>query len=125
MTELIDTSKWEPDPTIIHYLVCQLATCSLIVDSGIDLKQWITKWMDKKYDQIFSGSQSQEFSTWAECYIEFIIGHYSDENVPVDVYDDWDVYQGKIAEALANELMEYPSNDYTVVYVEILSRYVY
>lgn len=34
-----DIPKWEPDPTVIHKLVCQMVTCSLIISDNIDLKQ--------------------------------------------------------------------------------------
>jgi hypothetical protein len=123
MQEMVDFDKWNPDPTIIHYLVCQLVTCSLIVGKDIDLKQWVTKWMEKKYNQIFDTSENVEFNNWAECYIEFIIGHYSDDTVPDAAWEDFDTYQGKIAEAIVEELAEYPSNNYIEVYIEILSRY--
>lgn len=118
----IDITKWQPDPTIIHHLVCQLVTSSLIVNKDIDLKQWITRHMEKKYDEIFGSAASFEFCNWAEPYVEFILNHYSDENIP-DVADDWDAFQGRLAEALIDELSEYPSNGYMDCYSDILMRY--
>jgi hypothetical protein len=123
MEELVDTSKWQPDPTIIHHLVCQLVTSSLIVNKDIDLKQWITRHMEKKYDEIFGSAATFEFGNWAESYIEFILNHYSDENISESVYDDLDAFQGKVAEALIDELSEYPSNGYMDCYSDILMRY--
>lgn len=118
----IDITKWQPDPTIIHHLVCQLVTSSLIVNKDIDLKQWITRHMEKKYDEIFGSAASFEFCNWAESYVEFILNHYSDENIP-DVANDWDAFQGRLAEALIDELSEYPSNGYMDCYSDILMRY--
>lgn len=124
MEELIDASKWQPDPTIIHHLVCQLATCSLIVNADIDLKQWITKHMEKKYTEIFSDASGMEFTNWSEMYVEFILNHYNDLNVPADVYDDWDEYLAKIAEAMIDELNKYPDNGFIDEYKDILNRYL-
>lgn len=124
MNELVDSSKWQPDPTIIHYLVCQLVTCSLIVNKDIDLKQWVVKHMEKKYDEIFLGGNSYEFDNWSDSYVEFILQHYSDENAPEELYEDYDAYQAKIAEALYDELGTYPSNQYILGYQNILARYM-
>ena len=124
MEELIDASKWQPDSTIIHHLVCQLVTCSLIVNADIDLKQWVTKHMEKKYTEIFSDASGMEFTNWSEMYVEFILNHYNDLNVPADVYDDWDEYLAKIAEAMIDELNKYPDNGFIDEYKDILNRYL-
>ena len=128
MTEIIDVTKWEPDPTIIHRLVCQMVCCSLIV-GDVDLKQWITRWMDKKYKEIFGPDcdGSTQFSEWKEFIIEFLITQYNDDNVPVELYNDWDLYQCKIADAMYNELYQYldGSNPYIEAYNEVLARYIY
>jgi hypothetical protein len=124
MDELVDTSKWQPDPTIIHHLICQLLTCSLIVTKNIDLKQWVVKHMVKKYNEIFNCDDTVEFDNWADSYVEFIINHYSDENVPAEVYDDWDTYTSKIAQALSDELEEYPNNGYIDEYSSKLKHYI-
>lgn len=121
----VDITKWQPDPTIIHYLACQLTSCSLIVNKDLDLKQWITRHMEKKYNEIFSSACGIEFETWADNYVEFIVSHYSDENTPEVVYDDWDSYLSKIASALADELGEYPENPYLTYYIELLLNRVY
>lgn len=124
MEEMVDITKWQPDPTIIHYLCCQLLTCSLIVNKDIDLKQWVTRHMQKKYDEIFSGEENHEFDMWSDSYVEFIINHYSDENIPADVYEDWDTYQSKIAEAILDEIAEFPTNSYIEGYSTTLTHYI-
>lgn len=124
MEELVDADKWQPDPKVIHHLACQLLTCSLIVNKDIDLKQWVKVHMQKKYDEIFSGNANSEFDMWSDSYVEFIVQHYSDENVPIDVYEDWDTYQGKVAEALLDELEKFPLNEYIETYLNILNRYL-
>lgn len=125
MNSMIDTSEWQPDPTIIHYLAAQLVTCSLIVNKDIDLKQWIVKHMEKKYDELFVSTSNVEFETWADNYIEFISNHYNDPAVPTEVYDDWDTYMSRINEALAEELGEYPGNPYLDYYIDLLLNKVY
>ena len=123
MTEMIDTSGWEPNPEIIHQLVCQMITCSLIVNDKIDLKQWITKWMDKKYDELFiNPSQIDE---WREFIVEFQINQYFDSETPDEVLENTDLYYSKIASAMYNELYPYSDNDYITSYMEVLTRYIY
>ena len=124
MAEMVDTSGWEPNPEIIHQLVCQMITCSLIVSNKIDLKQWITKWMDKKYEELFSINPSQ-FEEWKEFIVEFQINQYVDPEVPDEVLEDMDLYYSKIASAMYNELYPYSDNEYITSYMEILTRYTY
>ena len=124
MDELVDTSKWQPDSKIIHHLVCQLLTCSLIVNKDIDIKQWVTVHMKKKYDEIFGDGESSEFNNWADSYVEFIISHYNEPGIPADVYDDWDTYQSKIASAISDEIAGLPSNPYIDEYWNTLNRYI-
>ena len=70
---------------------------------------------------IFGG---MDFSNWSDAYVEFIIGHFSDATIPEEVYDYWDTYQSKIAEALIDEIGEYATNSYIESYVEKLNNYV-
>lgn len=132
MAEMIDTSGWEPDPTIIHRLVCQMITCSLIVSDNIDLKQWITKWMEKKYKEIFGPdcNESSQFHEWKEYIVEFMLNEYMflEDNIPNKLADDYDLLQSKIATAMYNELYQYnPKEDtlYLNDYMEVLTRYIY
>ena len=124
MEELIDQDKWEPDSIIIHHLVCQLLTCSLIVNKDIDLKQWVKVHMKKKYDEIFGSCNSEEYDRWADAYVEFIVYHYNDENVPADVYDDFDAYLAKVAAAIIDDVQTYPDNEYSDLYIEKLNNYL-
>jgi hypothetical protein len=124
MAEMIDTSGWEPDPETIHQLVCQMITCSLIVSNKIDLKQWITKWMNKKYEELFSLNPSQ-FDEWKEFIVEFQINQYIDSETPDEVLENMDLYYSKIASAMYNELYPYSDNEYITSYMEILTRYIY
>jgi len=124
MAEMIDTSGWEPDPEVIHQLVCQMITCSLIVSNKIDLKQWITKWMDKKYEELFSLNPSQ-FDEWKEFIVEFQINQYMDSETPDEVLENMDLYYSKIASAMYNELYPYSDNEYITSYIEVLTRYMY
>lgn len=118
MDEMIDVSNWYPDPTIIHYLVCQMVTCSLIVNKDIDLKQWIVRHLNKKYKEIFTDAQ---FNDWKEFIVEFAINQYpSDTSI-----EDYDIFQSRVAEAMVAELEEYTGYDYLEEYKEVLTRYIY
>lgn len=123
--EEIDAFDWQPDPTIIHHLACQLATCSLIINKDIDLKQWIVRHMQKKYNELFLSADSIEFDTWADTYVDFIISHYNNDQVPGDDCDYWDFYLSRIAAALVDELGEYPENPYLAKYIDLLSCRMY
>ena len=124
MDELVVASEWAPDPTISHSLTIQLITCSLIVSKDLDLKQWAVKWMTKKYDEIFKGSDEIEMENWADFYVEFILNHYDTTDVPVEVLDDFDEYLSKIAMAILGELEDLPKNFYIDVYDRKLTMYV-
>ena len=122
----IESSDWEPDPTIIHKLVCQMVTCSLIINDTIDLKQWIVRWLNKKYAEIFN-PESTQFDEWKEFIVDFMIGQYiwTDDNASDD---DYDLLQSKIASAINDELCQYAPdgvNDYIDEYKEVLTRYIY
>ena len=123
MDDLVDTDKWHPDPTIIHHLIVQMVTSSLIVSAEIDLKQWVVKHMKRKYDEIFK--DKEEFESWADSMVEFIVNHYEDSNMPVELYDAWDAYIAKIASALLDELDEYPANEYMEIYKDFLRYRAY
>jgi len=125
MDEMIDTSAWEPDPTIIHKLVCQLITCSLIINDKIDLKQWIVRWMNKKYEEMFNPDSTQ-FEEWKEFIIDFMLRQYMQIDDIPDI--DFDLCIGKIANAMHNELYQYNpdgTNLYINDYMEVLTRYMY
>jgi len=127
MNEMIDTSGWEPDPTVIHKLICQLVSCSLIVSDSIDIKQWINRWMTKKYKEIFGATESSQFQEWKEFAVEFILNQYPfvDDSIP-DI--DYDLIQSKIANAMYSELLQYNSdgtNLYINGYMKVLTRYIY
>jgi hypothetical protein len=118
-----ETTEWKPDAVIIHALVCQIVTCSLIINQNIDLKQWITKYMVKKYNEIFCAEES--FDTWCEYIIEFMLNKYDalDKNMPeYDVYN-YDSVRNKITEAMTEELDKYPTNHYIESYKEQLTIY--
>ena len=120
------TTDWEPDTKIIHHLVCQMITCSLIINKDIDLKQWIVRHMNNKYKEIFEESgDPQHFNEWKEFIVEFLFNQYEDSNLPGDAYGDYDLYLSKIASAMYDSLCEYPTNGYIEQYKEILMRYIY
>ena len=117
---------WEPDPTIIHHLLCQMILCSLnLKTEGVDLKQWIVRYMDKKYAEIFGDVDSLLFEDWKEFIIEFLVSQYPDTDVPVEVFEDYDNFQSLIASAMMEQLKDYPSNRYIEKYEKTLNRYIY
>lgn len=125
MNGMVDPDMWYPDPTIIHHLVVQLITCSLIVSPDIDLKQWIVRHMMKKYNEIFGTSEDPEnFGSWAEATVEFLVNHYDCSDVPDALFDDYDEYISRVAMAIIDELDEYQENSYIKRYKDILERFI-
>ena len=123
MDEMINTDAWVPDKDTIHHMATQLITCSLIINKDIDLKQWITRHMVKKYAEIFA--DFNDFEYWADNITEFMISHtYDFYDAPSEVFVDDEAFQSKIAEALIEELEEYPSNNYIAHYINLLNNYI-
>lgn len=123
MDEMIDAEAWVPDSDTIHHMTAQLITCSLIINKDIDLKQWITRHMVKKYAEIFA--DFNDFEYWADNITEFMISHtYDFYDAPSEVIVDDETFQSKIAEALIEELQEYPSNNYIAHYINLLNNYI-
>ena len=132
MDEMIDPSGWEPDPTIIHKLAYQMLTCSLMVTDNGNIEQWITRWMDKKYKEIFGPNcdESFQFQSWKEFIVEFMQNQYVmlDDNIPDALAEESDVIQSKVANAMCEELHQYnpdETNSYINDYIEVLTRYIY
>ena len=123
MNDMIDVSDWEPDLDTIHKLVCQMVTCTLILDiKKFDLKQYITRWIDKKYEEIF-GLDSTLFNEWTEFIVEFQMDRYRDlHDIPEE---DIDLLYHKLAMAIYQELYPYSGNKYIDTYIEVLNRYIY
>lgn len=116
----VDFSKWEPDIDTIQHMACKILLCSLIVNKDTDLKQWTTRHMEKKYDEMFVCVDDYSFTEWSEFIIEFMLNHY-----PLELFvEDESMYYSKIALALYNEFSKYPSNNYLEAYKEILTRYI-
>ena len=119
----VDPTKWTPDPTVIHHMVCQLLTCSFIVNKDIDLKRWVSTNMQRKYDEIFPAEET--FTEWKEFILEFLIGnYYLHADVPDELFNDIDTWQGKVAEAICDELGEYEPNYYITAYTDMLMNYI-
>jgi hypothetical protein len=119
----IDPTKWQPDPTVIHRMVICLITCSFITNDNIDLKQWIHSHMVKKYDQIFPIEDM--FNEWKEFIVDFLINNCCCHmDIPSELVDEYDTWQSKIAEAMLDELGEYPTNGYIDQYVNYLQAYI-
>ena len=124
MDDLKVEIDWTPNPTLVHEAVVRIIACSFIIDpSKFDLKQWIARHMERKYNDIFKEALS--FDNWAEFVIEFVLTNFYDEKAPDMVYEDLDEYQSIVAEAIYEELSEYADySKYITNYLEILQRYM-
>ena len=124
MDDLKVEINWTPNPTLVHEAIVRMIACSFIIDpSKFDLKQWIVRHMERKYNDIFKEALS--FDNWAEFVIEFVLTNFYDETAPDIVYEDLDEYQSMVAEAIYDELSEYADqNSYIRNYLEILQRYM-
>ena len=119
----LEAPMYVPDPTKIHAMVTKLVLCSLIMDpKKTDLKQWIIRHMEKKYKELFT--QALSFDNWSEFAIEYLFDEYTDPEAPTEFYLDSTELYALLAEAMIDELGEYPSNDYIEQYINVLNRYL-
>ena len=120
--KVLEAPMYAPDPAKIHAMVTKLLLCSLIIDpKKTDLKQWITRHMEKKYKELFT--QDMSFDCWCEFAIEYLFNEYEDPEAPAEFYLS-DEFHAILAEAMIDELGEYPSNDYIELYINVLNRYL-
>ena len=119
----MEEPMYVPDPTKIHAMVTHLVLCSLIVDpTKTDLKQWISRHMKKKYDEMFT--QYMSFDAWCEFAIEYLFTEYSDPEAPARFYLETDELYAILAEYMIDELTSYPNNEYIDLYINVLNRYL-
>lgn len=124
------TDDWWPDPKKIHAAVVHMITCNLIINpEKFDLKQWITKHMKNVYIKIFGESSIYEckhntcgaFSEWRDFIIEYTLDYFDTSDVPDAIFDNGDIFQSRIAQAMRDEIMEFIDvNPYIEAYNEAL-----
>lgn len=121
---------WEPDSNIIHSYVSKMLALSLnIRTDNFDIDTWVNKHLNTRYNEIFGegGSNSEQFDTWAEFVVEFMLDQYrfDIEFMGISSYDiDYFTYQSKIANAMFEILLPYEENPYIGHYCDILMRYI-
>ena len=121
---------WWPDPKKIHAAVVHMITCNLIINPDkFDLKQWVTKHMKNVYIKIFGESSIYEcehntcgaFSEWRDFIIQHTLDYFDTTDVPDSMWDDVNLFQSRIAQAMRDEIMEFIDvNPYIEAYNEAL-----
>nr|DAE12441.1 MAG TPA: Ubiquitin-like protein [CrAss-like virus sp. ctjK323] len=124
------TDDWQPDPKKIHAAVVHMITCNLIINpEKFDLKQWVTKHMKNVYIRIFGESSIYEcehntcgaFSEWRDFIIQHTLDYFDTTDVPDSMWDDVNLFQSRIAQAMRDEIMEFIDvNPYIEAYNEAL-----
>lgn len=124
------TDDWQPDPKKIHAAVVHMITCNLIISPDkFDLKQWVTKHMKNVYIRIFGESSIYEcehntcgaFSEWRDFIIQHTLDYFDTTDVPDSMWDDVNLFQSRIAQAMRDEIMEFIDvNPYIEAYNEAL-----
>lgn len=124
------TDEWQPDPKKIHAAVVHMITCNLIINpEKFDLKQWITKHMKNIYIKIFGEYSIYEcehntcgaFSEWRDFIIQYTLDYFDTSDVPDAIFDNGDIFQSRIAQAMSDEIMEFIDvNPYIEAYNEAL-----
>ena len=110
------------DPSAIHDCIVKMITCSFIIDSSkFDLKQWITRHMKSKYEEIFTLPGS--FESWNDFIVEWLIENYLDESLTTEDYEV-EEFQSLVAQAMYDELFEYSGqNSFIDDYLDTLMRW--
>lgn len=122
---------WQPDKNKIHKAAISIIACSLIINTEkFDLKQWILKHMTNVYNRIFEDSgyieeNNMKFHEWRDFIIQYTLDHFDVEDVPDAVFEEPDLMQSRIAQALYNELKEFEDvNPYMQDYCATLYDYI-
>lgn len=121
---------WQPDPKKIHAAVVHMITCNLIINPDkFDFKQWVTKHMKNVYIKIFGETSIYEcehntcgaFSEWRDFIIQHTLDYFDTTDVPDSMWDDVNLFQSRIAQAMRDEIMEFIDvNPYIEAYNEAL-----
>lgn len=122
-----DTFGWMPDSRKIHKAVVNIVACSFIVNiEKFDLKQWITRHLNKVYKRLFGNyvdiKDSYAFIEWKEFIIQFTLDYYDEDTSLQNI--DLDTYVSRIAQAICKELEEFSTNEYIQAYIEELQQYI-
>lgn len=127
-----DESKEPIDSKIYHDAVCKLLTCNLILDtSKFDLKQWVTRHMDKVYKKLFPSPEMEDdeiftyfsLNAWIDFAVDFLAESITDEITEDDDYakSSQEVYKGML-----KELKKYKSyNPYVQKYINYIEDCIY
>lgn len=127
--EEIDTTSYPidsddvytPDPDEIHKAIAQLLTGSLLIQiKDLDLKNWVNKYMEKKYADMFPTSYS--FDMYCETMTDFIFNRLVASicsNTADPAYVEFEV-----ANAMIEELKKYTQNEYITQYINQLEAYL-
>lgn len=119
-----ELEMFDPDQDLIKDAAVKILTCSLLIDSSkFDLKQWVVKHMQKKYEELFFASPDA-FDLWKEFIVEYVLTNYINQDVRIDP-DNLDIYEGMVAEEIMAFISEYKEySPFVQSYCEVLQRYV-
>ena len=122
---------WQPDKNKIHKAAINIVACSLIINTEkFDLRQWVIKHMTNVYNRIFEDSgyieeDNMKFHEWRDFIIQYTLDHFSVDDVPDAVFEEPDLMQSRIAQAIYNELKEFEDiNPYMQDYCASLCDYI-
>lgn len=105
-------SDWQPDKKLIHRAVCQMLSCSLILNTEkFNLHQWVIRHMNSLYDKVFPDPVA--FQEWKEFAPSFFVYHFVDPSAPAGIDDEW--YYGQVANAMIEQLSPYNNDSYPYI----------
>lgn len=127
--------KWTPDPEKIHQAAVRIVLGTTIVSpQKVDLKQWIKKFMYKKYEEAFGENGDYEsitnasgaFNEWKDFIIQYTLDYFDDSDVPSALLDEGiDVFYSIVAQAIYDELFQFAENNtYIQAYCDALESYI-
>lgn len=113
-----DLNKIQPNKRLIHNMVLKLVTCTLFPDQNIDLNKWIKEKMPVLYGRQFPDEDS--LAEWSSLMADYLLNDYPMNKMLRN--DEYDVFYGKIARAMMNELEKYKDNKFIKVYYKDLKH---
>lgn len=118
----------EVDSKLLKEAATRILCCSLIVSADkIDLKQWVTRNMERVYAKLFGDMSGPYmpyyFASYAEWVIEWTLDFIQD-GMRTDPWTDPGYVQASIAHQLKAELTSYGSNRCIEHYCKLLDSYI-
>lgn len=120
---------WRPNEEKVHQAAVKIILGAVIATpQKVDLKQWVTKFMNKKYNEVFGDPYEgtlNSFQEWKDFIIQYTLDYFDDDVPDSILADHAELFYSRVAQAIFDELNELSEdNPYMNEYCDLLLTYV-